>query len=390
MLSIKLADTRDFSMPTLLETLPGLRETYPVGGTPSFFSDRDQEFDFEKYLILDPNELFNDDSDEDNWRIEDWLYPDEQPSSYDGPHGYGPETPPLQKGGDNSYNPETDVLAFYLPFHSYRFKWGVYIYLEGIQRITCALQDYSHAHSISKYEQLLTAYRLLCFHEKYHHAIEVFTTRLETVLEKPCHQDIMNQYRRAKGTPLCYEETCANSYAREKVLETASSASKKALAAAINKFFSGQPAGYREAANTTQKSWTDHTRKLLYLDYLAAAKRTSSSKIDTNFWDLSGNWDQGSRDINDRVLIITRKDSKLAKSRAGVVLELKTGQFKKRLGKLGAKKSKEGARHEKWTCNGNKSVIGRHDSVDVNRNTARNILDQLGLSERWREVYGNL
>ena len=377
-------------MPTLSETLPGLRETYPVGGTPSFFSDKDQDFDFEEYVVLNPEELFNNDPDNINRRIEDWLYPDEQPNAYDGPHGYGPEGSPARKAGDNSHNPGTDLLAFYLPFHSYPSKWGVYIYLEGIQRITCALQDYSNAYSISKYDQLQTAYELLFFHEKYHHSIEVFTTRLETVLETPCHQNVMNQYLRTQGTPFCYEETCANSFARERVLEGARSSAKKALAEAINEFFSGQPAGYREAANTTQKSWTHDTRKLLYLDYLAAAKRTTASKIDANFWDLSGNWDQGSRDVNDRVFIITRHDSKLAKSRAGVVLELKTGQFKKQLGRLGAKKLKEGARHEQWICNGKKSHIGRHNSVDVNRNTARSILGDLGLSERWKDEYGNL
>ena len=78
-------------MPTLSETLPGLRETYPVGGTPSFFSDKDQDFDFEEYVVLNPEELFNNDPDNINRRIEDWLY------LMTAPMDMAPKDPPREK-----------------------------------------------------------------------------------------------------------------------------------------------------------------------------------------------------------------------------------------------------------------------------------------------------
>jgi len=368
-----------------LETLNNLRKDFP-----GYFEDKDFTVNFDDYLVTEGDVLLNESG-------EEWLYPTNLDSpaeiepTYDENFSGFPGGNRVDDG--STEQPSIEVLAFYLPFHLYPSKWGVYIYLEGIQKVVSTLQSFSSANNIPKREQLITAKDLLFYHEKYHHSIEVFVTRLETVLEKPCYKsDIRDRYNKVWGSSRCYEETCANSYAREKVLEgLRKGGPKRQLKEAINKFYQGQPAGYREAAKTSQTLWKTETRINLFNDYLGASKGVGipTSNLQT-FWDLSGHWDRAWKELSDRVFFITHKNSVLARSKPAGLMALKTREFKKKLRNLGAEKISEGAKHEKWSLNGNVTHIGRHDAVDLNRVTGRAILGQLGVDEKWRSTYGKL
>ena len=177
---------------------------------------------------------------------------------------------------EEDFGKSTDVSAFYIPFHSFPRHWGVYIYLHGIHGIRRGFQQLFQAYNINDPEEQITiANDYLYFHELYHHKTESFGLRVEAILglpfylaiKRPRYSELMSLGRHGpqdpQGNPLqwCYEETCAESFARESVLtmkhfkgsHRQKGVSKNARDL-INDYLGGAPSSYREAAKT-DRDW---------------------------------------------------------------------------------------------------------------------------------------
>lgn len=299
-------------------------------------------------------------------------------------------------------NPKTTVidrLAFYLPFHYFRDWWGIYIFPEGILRIRQEMQPFFRVHQIGPREQVRLAKQLLYHHEYYHHAVESFGTRLEAVTNQPCYlQGFSPRYQQTAHTSQCLEETCANSYAREKLLmhHKALGVPRALLAQAINKWFSGQPLGYQEAMSTNG-SWRRQLRPKLYEDYVQSCPGLAGANQGAGVsrppitgqgvaaaWSVAGHMDRGIGDVRSRIAYLVSKGSPLY-NRLPVDARtcVKGRSFKQKLKSRGiARFQRQGGSHEIWasTSNGRKVPIPRHDGVDLPKGTMRAILRQLGCS----------
>jgi predicted RNA binding protein YcfA (HicA-like mRNA interferase family) len=301
-------------------------------------------------------------------------------------------------------NSAVELLAFYLPFHCYPDWWGIYIFPEGIQAIRRELSPFFTTHGIAPIDQVRFAKALLYHHEYYHHCIESFGTRLETILNQPCYlQGFCIQYRATFGTAQCLEETCANSYAREKMvgLGFRFGLSRSIVREALNDWFSGQPDGYAEAAQT-DLHWKRDVRWALFEDYLANSpggnpirlssgggngswsnsRRPHPAPVASAAWSIASGMDRGIGDIRSRFAYMIPKHSPFYQR---LPTDLKTcvkaRNFKRKLQQHGiAEPKRQGGSHEIWSPPGsNLSVpIPRHDGVDIPKGTMRSILRQLG------------
>lgn len=295
--------------------------------------------------------------------------------------------PPHRDGGSTSI----DRLAFYLPFHLYPNWWGIYILPEGIQRLRCELHNFFHAHGVPALDQVKIAKRLLYYHEFYHHATESFATRLEAILNQPCYLDGFTPlYRSTFATPRCLEETCANSYAREKTIARPAKlgVTKQVYRAAIDDWFIGSPPGYAEAAGTGTQ-WASNIRPEFYevclnscLPLVGARARSLGAAERKTAWSAAGYYDRGIGDVSSRISYLIKKGSYFhTRLPIDVRTCIKGRSFKQKISDLGiGQYYKEGKRHELWipTAGGRPVPIPRHDGVDIPKGTMRAILRQLG------------
>ncbi|MGH7062639.1 MAG: hypothetical protein ACREET_01025 [Stellaceae bacterium] len=77
-----------------------------------------------------------------------------------------------------SVAPAFDALAYYLPFHFYLKKWGIYIKASGILELTRRIVGRS---DLCKNERWLVGFAAQCLflHEFFHHSTEAACSRLE-------------------------------------------------------------------------------------------------------------------------------------------------------------------------------------------------------------------
>jgi predicted RNA binding protein YcfA (HicA-like mRNA interferase family) len=284
-------------------------------------------------------------------------------------------------------------LAFYLPFHSYRDWWGIYIFPEGILRIRQELAPFFQRYKITPKDQVKVAKRILYHHEYYHHATESFGTRLEAMLGRPCYLQGFNPlYQRTFLTSGCLEETCANSYAREKTIEKSlgSRVSKTVFRDEINHWIRGSLPGYKEAANTGN-NWPSELRPEFYesclnacLPLLGVPPRTLNFYGRQATWLAAGHFDRGIGDVRSRISYVIQKGSTIYnRLPTDVRTCIKGGSFKQKLRRLRIGQFlRQGGSHEVWEpFGGGRSVqIPRHDGVDIPKGTMRGILRQLGSS----------
>jgi hypothetical protein len=281
-------------------------------------------------------------------------------------------------------------LAFYLPFHIYDKWWGIYILPEGIQKIRSELQFFFKKNCVSAKDQVKIAKRLLYHHEYYHHSTESFATRLEAVFNCPIYiNSFQNHYINTFGTKKCLEETCANSYSREKTIGLGiAGLDQNEFRDAIDYWFRGTPPGYAQAVGTG-KNWGKTVRPKFYEDCLNACApslglphRGLSNAARTSIWSAAGHFDRGVGDIRGRISYLIKKSSPIF-NRLPLDARtcLKGRSFKQKLVNLQiARFLREGSAHEIWApLNGGRTVpIPRHDGVDIPKGTMRAILRQLG------------
>ncbi len=76
----------------------------------------------------------------------------------------------------------TDALAFYLPFHVSRSKWGIYIYERSIRYLKELLFPTLKGKAAD-----IAAYNVLFYHEQFHFLNEVAASFYEIAIPNPCH-----------------------------------------------------------------------------------------------------------------------------------------------------------------------------------------------------------
>jgi hypothetical protein len=134
------------------------------------------------------------------------------------------------------YAQETiDTLAYYLPFHFYQRRWGIYLKASGIVHLAVALKA---APLTSADNSLVELSRKILFeHEFFHFATEIACSRAEVVAKKSLYDAY---FLHSYAPP--HEEALANAHAYQKALTRQVSALKSAVAA----WMRSQPKGYRD------------------------------------------------------------------------------------------------------------------------------------------------
>jgi len=250
-------------------------------------------------------------------------------------------------------NPEPDgsidSLAFYLPYHFYDRYWGIYIKPEGIQYLRKEFSTFFTTFSIGVFDQIKIAKSLLYHHELYHNHIEGFASSLQAVnfIDKIYIDYFHKAYEKSLvSVDGSIEETCANSFAREKLLreefiQTINfSGDKKGLRGSlrncINDFFSKQPKGYSRASKT-KTGWDKSIRGELLSYYSATLDQRSNPYRGSNSNDI---WKGTSSDqsyvpnlIKERVFYFIGSNSKYFGQKSAKYPNLKKKNFIKKLKK---------------------------------------------------------
>lgn len=152
------------------------------------------------------------------------------------------------KSGDSP-----DVLAYYLPFHFYRARWGIYIRAAGILQLTRRLlRRRALVGTPKEAEVARVVLEYLLAHETFHHFTELAISRFEAVGFEPTHL-LPSLYERYfhHPTAMLLEEALANAFAMQRVdkaLAPARFPSRGALLHRLDHEMRRQPAGYRDFA----------------------------------------------------------------------------------------------------------------------------------------------
>lgn len=104
-------------------------------------------------------------------------------------------------------NPGIDVLAYYLPFHTYEKDWGIYLRASGVLRAASIIADGSlYTGNTERY--LRNGRELLFQHERFHFFCEVACARAEVIARRPLYRQYFNL-----NDATAHEEALANAFA---------------------------------------------------------------------------------------------------------------------------------------------------------------------------------
>ena len=188
--------------------------------------------------------------------------------------------------------------------------------------------------NLDKRDRLLVAKHFLYHHEYYHHCVESFATRLETIITAPCYVTAFtNLYKNTFGTSNCIEETCANSYSREQIIKRlCESKSKKSVFNVadlnyasgyfadpkkvkqivrdnLNRWFGDALPGYAEAADTnaswSKKEGADLNEAGVVQSFLDnnLQRNSLSNSFSRDSWNAGGLANKGFGNINSKIKV---------------------------------------------------------------------------------------
>ena len=164
--------------------------------------------------------------------VPDWLSPgDGVLVSEDGTLVMEGETPPAPTGQPAGI----DVLAYYLPFHFYTDRWGIYVRASGIISVASMLASATGKRRSSDFANL--AYAILLHHERFHFFSEIACSRAELVLSDERYR----HYFHDQGAAVC-EEALANAHAFRIALRRQPAAIRQCVEQWMHK----QGPGYRD------------------------------------------------------------------------------------------------------------------------------------------------
>lgn len=157
---------------------------------------------------------------------------------------------PVPRGPTPAANGTTvETLAFYVPFHFYRTKWGIYIRAGGVWSLARRL---ALPKKLPDLNILRAAYHLLLEHERFHFCAEYAASRIEVVTPQACY----SSYFKDKDASL-HEEAVANAHALRALTRRASAKLVKTASA----WMTAQPQGYRDFKNWLPPRLTDGKRQ---------------------------------------------------------------------------------------------------------------------------------
>jgi hypothetical protein len=133
-----------------------------------------------------------------------------------------------------------DALAFWVPFHFYRERWGIYIRQSGVIYLASVLKGDRLKPGDEKYLDL--AETLLLEHELCHATVEIACTRAELVARTSLYQQYF-----ADSTASAHEEAISNAEAILRTLELNDQVRARAEA-----WMRHQGPGYRDFWNWTE------------------------------------------------------------------------------------------------------------------------------------------
>jgi hypothetical protein len=138
-------------------------------------------------------------------------------------------------GGPSGNGVTIDTLAYYLPYHFYPSRWGIYLKTSGILYVASLLKG--PLFSVGDDDLLQLARRILFEHEFFHFVAETACARAE-VVAKRCLYDVY--YPHPFAAP--HEEALANAHSFRKALVGQPPPVKKI----VSKWMDGQGPGYRD------------------------------------------------------------------------------------------------------------------------------------------------
>ena len=142
-----------------------------------------------------------------------------------------------------------ETLAFYLPFHFYSSKWGIYIRASGVWSLARRL---ALPKKLPDLDILRNAYYLLVEHERFHFCAEYAASRVEIVTAQTCYSN----YFKDNDASL-HEEALANAHALQALRRQASAK----LAKDASAWMATQPQGYCDFKNWLPPRFTDGKRR---------------------------------------------------------------------------------------------------------------------------------
>jgi len=160
---------------------------------------------------LAPNKFTSDGSDAPPTASVD---PPGPPPAPDFPEGF----PGAPISSSSSRRPPADAYAFYLPFHLYWNRgWGIYLITERYEKL--AEEFFQTAKPALTKKEAYAATRLYLYeHAFFHHKVEAFSSRLETVTRERVYlKGQRDLYAARKDTGQQLEEVLAEAYALRRV-----------------------------------------------------------------------------------------------------------------------------------------------------------------------------
>jgi hypothetical protein len=139
------------------------------------------------------------------------------------------------EGGRASNSVTIDTLAYYLPYHFYESRWGIYLKTSGILLVGSLLKDGSL--SLGDDDLLQLARRILFEHEFFHFVAETACARAEVVAKTRLY-DVYYPHRYAAP----HEEALANAHSFRRALVGQPPHIKKI----VSTWMDGQGHGYRD------------------------------------------------------------------------------------------------------------------------------------------------
>jgi hypothetical protein len=150
----------------------------------------------------------------------------------------------------NGQPPAIDAMAYYLPFHFYTDRWGIYVRGSGIVSVASMLASATGANFSLDFANL--AHAILLHHERFHFFSEIACSRAELVLGNERYR----QYFHDQGATAC-EEALANAHA----FRTALRRQPVAIRQCVEQWMHTQGPGYRDFSRClAPAAWTDWCR----------------------------------------------------------------------------------------------------------------------------------
>lgn len=258
---------------------------------------------------LAPNKLPSDGSDASPTASVD---PPGQPPAPDFPDGF----PGAPISSPSSPRPPADAYAFYLPFHLYWNRgWGIYLITERYERL--AEDFFQTAKPALTKRQAYAATRLYLYeHAFFHHKVEAFSSRLETVTRKRVYlKGQRDLYAARKGTGQQLEEVLAEAYALRRVEGRLRSdewdwpkKKREAFRGVLVQFMNGSGLPYERGPEVHEKGRFVPIRNRFCEEILSWSPVGAVGKPEA-IWSMFGHGFRGLADIRSEIRYLVREGS---------------------------------------------------------------------------------